>query len=731
MPTSTIVTPIVINNLSDLQAIQNNLSGYYVLGANIDAAGFSFTPIGGAANPFTGIFDGQGYTISNLTINNVSNTDSGLFGDIGAIGTVRNVGLINESVTSSSSHVGGLVGENFGTITQSYVEGNIGGVSSVGGLVGLNSSSGSISQSYAAGQTATHGGTDAGGLVGVNQGAISESYATGSVNPATVSVVAGGLVGINSGSITQSYATGLVGGGGGFALGGLVGLDSGAGTDTASYWDTQTGGRSTSAGGTGLTTAQLESGILPAGFDPTIWFDVVGQFPELRWQAPPININHAPVASTIAANANEDTNLLPVTLTALFTDADLSDTFTFSDDATGTIGLVTNKGDGTFIYDPNGKFESLGVGETATDTFTYTVTDNHGASSTATATVTIHGENDLPVASPDVAVTQKGTTIGFDAAHGVLANDTDPDIHDVLHVSAVNGLDFNVGQIVHGTYGALTLKADGSYSYVAKNDLGSAASTGATDSFTYTVDDGHGGQTTSVLTIDVLGPQAKVPATTSGAGTLVDSGVETGVTPQEILNIAEASAAADISWTKEGCAAFVWGVTNLAGLPFFDMSNHAINGNPLTPDNNSYLVPHSLQSGAGIGDPQQWNGWDLVVETPSASTLLSSLESGDVVRVYRSGDLTTEPSFVGQNVEAHSFIFAGYVNGTPMVIDNWDKNSSGQTVIEEHSLYDITKKWAPAGKFEDAFVYRVDQHYVDSHVQPTIQGNGVGDFWHV
>jgi hypothetical protein len=142
-------TPIVINNISDLQAIQNNLSGYYVLGANIDAAGFSFTPIGGAANPFTGIFDGQGYTISNLTINNVSNTDSGLFGDIGATGTVRNVGLINESVTSSYLYVGGLVGENFGAVSHSYVTGNVSGVNYVGALVGFNGPSGSITQSFA------------------------------------------------------------------------------------------------------------------------------------------------------------------------------------------------------------------------------------------------------------------------------------------------------------------------------------------------------------------------------------------------------------------------------------------------------------------------------------------------------------------------------------------------------------------------------------------------------
>src|SRR5206468_3757973 len=56
-------------------------------------------------------------------------------------------------------------------------------------------------------------------------------------------------------------------------------------------------------------------------------------------------------------------------------------------------GAVTNNGTDV-TYDPNGAFESLAAGETATDTFSYTVTDEHGATSTATVTVTITGQND-------------------------------------------------------------------------------------------------------------------------------------------------------------------------------------------------------------------------------------------------------------------------------------------------------------------------------------------------
>lgn len=65
---------------------------------------------------------------------------------------------------------------------------------------------------------------------------------------------------------------------------------------------------------------------------------------------------------------------------------------------TGTIGLVQNNGNGTFDYDPNGMFEHLGTGDTASDSFTYTVVDDDtGLSGSATVTITINGVNDAPV----------------------------------------------------------------------------------------------------------------------------------------------------------------------------------------------------------------------------------------------------------------------------------------------------------------------------------------------
>jgi hypothetical protein len=55
------------------------------------------------------------------------------------------------------------------------------------------------------------------------------------------------------------------------------------------------------------------------------------------------------------------------------------------------LGLVTDNGDGTFTYDPNGAFDDLGAGQTASDSFEYTVDDGNGGSDTATVTITVNG----------------------------------------------------------------------------------------------------------------------------------------------------------------------------------------------------------------------------------------------------------------------------------------------------------------------------------------------------
>jgi VCBS repeat-containing protein len=212
--------------------------------------------------------------------------------------------------------------------------------------------------------------------------------------------------------------------------------------------------------------------------------------------------NDGPVAKALAGTASESGGA--INFAPDFTDADLGDTHTISINSTGTVGKVILNTDGTFSYDANGKFETLKLGQTATDTFTYTVKDAAGALSTQTVKVTIIGENDRPTLQADIAGVVKNGSISMTAAKGVLSNDSDIE-GDALSVSAVNGSAAAVGKALLGTYGTLTLKADGSYTYVTKTMPGSLPSRMASqDTFTYTVSDGKGGSTTETLTITLF-----------------------------------------------------------------------------------------------------------------------------------------------------------------------------------------------------------------------------------
>ncbi|MBD2518828.1 cadherin-like domain-containing protein [Nostoc sp. FACHB-973] len=112
-------------------------------------------------------------------------------------------------------------------------------------------------------------------------------------------------------------------------------------------------------------------------------------------------VNDAPIAnnnSGIGFSTDEDNAFTTANVLSNDTDVDSSDVLTVTNlNTTGTLGLVTNNGNGTFSYNPNRAFESLNNGQTATDSFTYTVSDGKGGTSTATVTVNIAGVTDVPI----------------------------------------------------------------------------------------------------------------------------------------------------------------------------------------------------------------------------------------------------------------------------------------------------------------------------------------------
>jgi beta-lactam-binding protein with PASTA domain len=303
-------TPYQIANVTDLLAMAadtNDYGKYFVLTADINLAplGPCTTAIiaadvnnlnnsGFDGTAFTGFFDGNGHTISNLTIdtNGAENDYLGLFGQIGSAGEVKNLGLKNVSITSGSLsfNLGGVAGGNDGSISNCFSKGNISGGErsyNLGGLVGEND--GSISRCYSS-CTVTGGDSSSGdgGLVGINDvnGNISSCYSTGAVSGGDLSLVLGGLTGENSGDINDCYSTGDVSGGD--YVGGLVGLNDASDSNISSCYFLSGSGPSNGIG-TALTNTQMKQQSNFVGWDfDTIWIICEGvSYPKLIWQYTP------------------------------------------------------------------------------------------------------------------------------------------------------------------------------------------------------------------------------------------------------------------------------------------------------------------------------------------------------------------------------------------------------------------------------------------------------------
>ena len=258
-------------------ANNGNLGINITLTENINLTDMEWTPIGtNYNNAYTGIFDGNGKTITGLTVTG-SDQYAGLFGRIGSGGTVKNVVLEGVQITSDNSlgSVGGVAGYSYGNIEYCSVSGSVSvsGISDVGGVEGYQVG-GSIT---GCSSSATVKGTQrAGGVAGAtNSGAIlTACYATGSVtlvsNNDIGTYFAGGVVGSNGGSCIQAcYAWGSVTGSGSGTIyvGGVTGTND-VGTLTACYHakgtvkgsDGATGG----VAGRNFKDSMLGSGIITA-----------------------------------------------------------------------------------------------------------------------------------------------------------------------------------------------------------------------------------------------------------------------------------------------------------------------------------------------------------------------------------------------------------------------------------------------------------------------------------
>jgi len=171
--------------------------------------------------------------------------------------------------------------------------------------------------------------------------------------------------------------------------------------------------------------------------------------------------NTPPTCKAVGASTDKNT-AINITVLSSCSDPD-GDTLTVkSVDTTGTKGTVAINSDGTIHYDPNGQFQGLAQGQTATDTFTFTVSDGFQDSAAATVTVTINGVNDKPVIS-NVETTplsyQSGTAAVAITSTLTLADDDDSTIGSAT-VSITSGFSSGADTLAFTNQNGIT----GSYS---------------------------------------------------------------------------------------------------------------------------------------------------------------------------------------------------------------------------------------------------------------------------
>ncbi|GHV38233.1 hypothetical protein AGMMS49546_08250 [Spirochaetia bacterium] len=228
---------VPIGSYAEFQLIMINsdsiiMGASYKQEADLDLMNEPWEPVGSQSQPFTGIYDGGGKTLSNLKIEKTGVNNVGLFGVVD--GEVRKVGIVSGSV-KGKDNTGGIAGLNYGTIFASYNKAVVNGADNVGGVAGAMQSGGAITACY--NKAAVNGADNVGGVAGnVQNGTITAVYNTGAVNGA---YYVGGVTGLLNITISACYNTGMV-----TAVnfqGGVIGRTTGSSLAPGeAYWDKST-----------------------------------------------------------------------------------------------------------------------------------------------------------------------------------------------------------------------------------------------------------------------------------------------------------------------------------------------------------------------------------------------------------------------------------------------------------------------------------------------------------
>lgn len=300
-------SPYLVDRAETLALIKHEFSGCYKLVCDLDLTGAAVSPIGSDTAPFTGVFDGDGYAVSNFSVASAANY-TGLFGYVKE-GEIKNLKIRDAEIlqtgigyftgalagsldhssvefcgadrvtVSGTEYTGGLAGRVYGGSVKSCFFGescSVSGTSLVGGLVGLASSPAKVSLCCSA--ASVLGDSYTGGLIGELETEACDCCCTGNVTSRSENSYTGGLIGFaNKASVRNCYASCAVSKNGS----GLIYVHASTPV-TNSYFNSDLTGVSEPAA-QARTSAQLLQKETFAGWDwEDIWQQKEGAYPHLR-----------------------------------------------------------------------------------------------------------------------------------------------------------------------------------------------------------------------------------------------------------------------------------------------------------------------------------------------------------------------------------------------------------------------------------------------------------------
>ena len=324
--------------------------------------------------------------------------------------------------------------------------------------------------------------------------------------------------------------------------------------------------------------------------------------------------------------------------------------------------LATLHPDGQISYDPNGQFEGLGAGETATDQFTYTLTDAAGHSGTATVTVRIEGRNDDPVAADDSLETIRDQAISV-TADALLENDSDAEGSE-LSIVAVS--DPANGQAILRTSGAITYTPNPGFFGV--------------DTFSYTIADAQGGLATATVSIAVDAAivinEIDYAQPTGALGDFIEL-YNSGATPLDLNAFSLV--------LVDGATGALYDRINLPNVELAAGGYFVVSADAAIVTNTDLEIPGlGLQDGSGGGDAVALMGDGLLIDTVSYEADVAGFVEkaavipGDDDALVRHG-IARVPTAIDTNDNSLDFILQCITPGASNTVHNGDVVIDGRT----------------------------------------------------